>query len=506
MALPLDYDQPRAATVDVAVLRVKAKDQKRRIGSLFVNPGGPSLPATDFALEMSESLSAEVRDRFDIVGFDPRGVGASTKVQCFPSAEQQAEVLDGLLATVFPVGPVEEKATVQGAKAYGKACSTTGKPLAGAMSTAEVARDMEVLRRAVGDPKLNYLGRSYGSVLGQFYANMFPERFRIMALEGVLDPQAWVGSNTDQSLRERLRAGEATHRSLSELLTRCAQVGGTHCALAARNPAKRFDTTANRLRAGPLELAGKNGTRTFTYAEFINMIIDALLAEDVSDTTSLVADVETAVAGGSAEALLRRLESAETAAGDEGAEVEYDHGFDAFSSVLCTDALHLKDAEAYAASAKRAERTAPHFGLLWAWNEPHCARSTWTVRDADAYTGPFDRRTAAPVLFVGSKFDPLTNFDGVVAASRRLPNSGLLSTNQWSHAAYGTGQCVTTAVDRYLLTGKLPPKGKVCADGPQPFTEPLAATGTSAGERGATGPATSDPRRKSLLPRVMRAG
>ncbi|MCA2218410.1 alpha/beta hydrolase [Jidongwangia harbinensis] len=362
------------------------------------------------------------------------------------------------------------------------------------------------MRRAVGDAKLNYLGRSYGSVLGQFYANMFPDRFRVVAVEGVLDPQAWVGGNTRQSLRERLRSGEASHRSLTELLKRCDTAGETRCVLAAGHPAQRFDATAKRLRATPLELAGDGGRRTFTYADFVNMVIDALLAEDVADTARFIAEVETAVTGGSAEALVRRLEDAEAAAGEEGGEAEYDHGFDAFSSVLCTDGLHLDDVAAYAASATRAERTAPHFGRLWAWNEPQCGRSTWTVRDEDAYTGPFNRRTAAGVLMVGSLRDPLTNFDGVVAANRRLPNSALLSSDQWSHVAYGTGPCVTTAVDRYLLTGRLPADGRVCTDVPPPFTEPLDAADTSAGTAATNDPAGPDPRRASTLSRVPRTG
>ncbi|GAB7037071.1 hypothetical protein JCM9533A_09180 [Catenuloplanes niger JCM 9533] len=159
VALPLDYDQPGGATVDVALLRLKTKDRSRRIGSLFVNPGGPGLPGTRFALEAPGHLSAGLLERFDIVGFDPRGVGRSTQVRCFGSVEEQAEAF-AYQSVIFPFGAAEERSWVRGAKAFSQACSANGRPLAGAMSTAEVARDMDVLRRAVGDTKLSYLGRS----------------------------------------------------------------------------------------------------------------------------------------------------------------------------------------------------------------------------------------------------------------------------------------------------------------------------------------------------------
>ncbi len=190
--LPLDYDKPHGATTEIAVLRVKARDQKHRIGSLFVNPGGPGGSGTDIALAAPYFLGDELLDRFDVVGIDPRGVAASEQVKCFKSVKDQTRAYEGL-NVAFPYTRDEEKAFVASAIAVGTACSTTGRPLSGAMSTAEVARDMDVLRRAVGDKKLTYLGFSYGSVLGQYYANMFPDRVRAVVIDGVLDATAWFG-------------------------------------------------------------------------------------------------------------------------------------------------------------------------------------------------------------------------------------------------------------------------------------------------------------------------
>jgi len=236
--LPLDYDQPRGAKIEIAVLRVKAKDQKNKIGSLFLNPGGPGGSGTDIALAAPYFLSDSLLQRFDIVGVDPRGIAASANIRCFKSVKDQTAVLD-LLNVLFPITKAEENAYVKGSKLLGKACSSTGKPISGAMSTAEVARDMDVIRRAVGDKKLNYLGFSYGSALGQYYANMFPDRFRALVVDGVIDPRAWYG-NTRQILDDRMHSADGAYRALREILKRCDQAGETHCAFAAGNPVENF--------------------------------------------------------------------------------------------------------------------------------------------------------------------------------------------------------------------------------------------------------------------------
>lgn len=156
----------------------------------------------------------------------------------------------------------------------------------------------------------------------------------------------------------------------------------------------------------------------------------------------------------------------------------YDNTIDAYATVTCTDGKHPSDASKWPAQAAAADRTAPYFGRAWAWASVQCARNTWTVRDEDAYTGPWTTRTKNTVLIVGSYFDPATNYYDAVKASTLLPNSRLLSSNNWGHTAYGTSSCATGYVDRYLLYKDLPPKGKVCV-GDQPFTAAPAAATTS---------------------------
>jgi pimeloyl-ACP methyl ester carboxylesterase len=473
--LPLDYDQPKGATTEIAILRVKARNQQRKLGSLFLNPGGPGGSATQFALYAPNFLSDPLLERFDIVGVDPRGIGASANVRCFKSVKDQTAVFD-LLNVPFPVTRAEEQRYVKGSKLLGKACSTTGRPLSGAMSTAEVARDMEVMRRAVGDPKLNFLGFSYGSILGQYYANMFPDRFRAVAVDGVLDPTAWVGT-TRQILDERLRSSDGAYRALIEILQRCDRAGERFCVFAEGDPVRNFATIARELRAKPIELPdGEGGTFTVTYAIFVSAILGSLYGVDAGEVvTAIAAEVWAALQEGSTAALAARARAAQ--ATKRGYDFPYENGFEASSAVICTDGRHPADAGIWPAATARRDQQAPYFGRAWGWIDSQCAHKTWTVQDEDAYRGPFTKRTAAPVLVVGNFWDPATNYRGAVASSRLLPNSRLLSSNNWGHTAYGSGVCATTAIDNYLLTGTPPATGTICSDSVQPFTEPLPPAG-----------------------------
>ncbi|XVV11215.1 alpha/beta hydrolase [Actinoplanes sp. CA-131856] len=478
--LPLDYDNPRGATTEIAVLRVKAKNQSAKIGSLFVNPGGPGGSATQFALAAPYWLTDPLLQRFDVVGVDPRGIGASENVRCFKSVKEQTAVLD-LMNVPFPVTGAEEKAYVQGSKLLGKACSTTGRPLTGAASTAEVARDMDVIRRAVGDKKLNYLGFSYGSALGQYYANMFPDRFRALVVDGVLDPVAWVG-NTRQVIDDRLHSSDGAYKALIEILKRCDKAGEAKCVFAEGDPVRHFRQIAEHLKKEPLALPdGEGGTIQVTYAVFVSAILGSLYQFDAGEQVTAIADqVGDAIEGGSTAALVQRVKDARAT---RQYDFPYDNSAEAGTTVICTDGRFPANAADWPRYADRREAAAPYFGRSWGWIDSPCAHKTWTVRDEDAYTGPFTRRTAAPVLVVGNFWDPATNYRGAVSSSRLLPNSVLLSSNNWGHTAYGSGVCATTAIDNYLLTGTPPARGTVCTDAPQPFVNPVATMAAAAGKQ-----------------------
>jgi len=484
VALPLDYDEPNGATTEVALLKVPATDPAHKIGTLFVNPGGPGGSGVQIAAAASQFLSPSVLEKFDVVGFDPRGTNYSDNVRCFKNLGEQANALAGLNVP-FPVGDAETGPYVASAKAFGKGCSTTGVPLSGSMSTAEVARDMDVLRRTVGDQKLTYLGFSYGTYLGNVYANLFPDRVRAVVIDGVLDPVAWAGTPATASIpqTERLKSGEGASRALHEILARCAAAGPDLCLTAGLgDPETVYADVVASLKAQPVVLTDENGEPLFevTYAIFTAFLLSDLYAPDgyawVDQDISSVYALQNPGTG-DAEAARARLaakyESTQAPAARSDAfgsfAWPYDNSPEAFQSVLCTDGKNPAKAESWVPAAARADAAAPGFGPLWTWASAPCARSTWTVRDEDAYWGTYSHRTSAPVLVVGNYWDPATNYQGAVAASSLLPNSVLLSSDSWGHTAYGTSACVTDAVDLYLVQGTPPAKGTTCTGDVQPF-------------------------------------
>lgn len=498
--LPLDYDRPKGATTTVALLRIKAARPSKKIGTLFLNPGGPGGSGVQIASFAPFFLGQRVLDRFDVVGFDPRGTNFSSNVQCWDTLIDQQRDLTGLTAVPFPVGKKENAAAVASAKAWGKACSTTGRPLSGSMSTAEVARDMDVLRRAVGDRRLTYLGFSYGTYLGQVYANMFPDRVRSVVIDGVLDPVAWAGTASTARVPQtaRLKSGQGADKALRELLARCEKAGPDYCALAGvGDPTDLFADLVKRAKKAPIRIVDPadpaNNFVEITYAQIYGILLSSLydpFGADLQIDQFLTAAVTGVLPGPTPEqqaaavrtlrdvrarAEARQRAARPTAAQRKafGAGYAYFNDPDAFAAVLCTDGRNPRSASNWPSYAAADDKKAPGFGPLWTWASAQCASSTWTVRDEDRYTGPFTRRTDRPVLVVGNYYDPATNYAGAVTASRLLPNSRLLTSDSFGHTAYGTSDCVTNAVDRYLLSGALPARGTVCV-GPQPFSQPLA--------------------------------
>jgi len=306
---------------------------------------------------------------------------------------------------------------------------------------------------------------------------MFPDRVRALALDGVINPVSWTGTDATRGhlQDDRLRSADGAYRALRKLLERCDRVGGKRCAFAAGDPVKHFASITRKLRAKPLVL-GKDpmsGTTVkITYADFIGLTLGALYSPFAGDTVTMMAADVAALQEGSGgkaklsrEALLQRVTQLRAPARD----FPYDNSLEAFSGVMCTDGLHPADAARWPALTAAADKRAPYFGRAWGWSSAPCASNTWTVRDEDAYMGPFNRRTSAPVLFVGNYWDPATNYREAVSSAKLLPGSRLLTSDNWGHTAYGTSACTTRAIDAYLLRAALPKAGTICRSPMQPF-------------------------------------
>jgi pimeloyl-ACP methyl ester carboxylesterase len=475
--LPRSYAHPHGAKIKLALLRIRARDPRHRLGTIFVNPGGPGDSARDFAfsVQVPPALPKSILDRFDIVGVDPRGVGGSTAIRCFATKAEQTRTEAPLTSVPFPVTPAQQGSWIGAAKSLGRACSSTGRSIASAMSSTDDALDMDVLRRAVGDRKLTYVGESYGSYLGLLYANMFPGRVRAVVIDGIVDPQALAGSQAtaDVPVFDRIGAAAASYRALHELLDLCQRAGRPECSFASPDTPARFARLAARLRARPLHLAapGVKAT-TFRYADLIADTEHWLhapggyqgLFPELTDLARLTAP---GGAGSGRAAVVRALLRLRRALQPGPAP---SNQLEAQSGVECADSRSATDAASWPAAAAAADRRAAYFGAFYAWLSVQCARDTWTAHDQDVYRGPFDRRTAAPVLVIGNRWDPVTSYGNAVKVARLLPSSRLISSDSWGHTALLTSACVDDTTWHYLIHPLAPaPKITHCRGDVQPF-------------------------------------
>ena len=465
--VPLDYNDPTGPTIPIALGRIKATDQAHRIGTLFVNPGGPGGPGLDLVFNgFASFFAAQLKGRFDVVGFDPRGVGASAPLHCFANEDQLFTFLG--TGPVFPYQADQQAPYFRRFSSLADRCFRRGKPIVNHMSTADVVRDLDLLRRAVGDDALNFFGYSYGSFIGNTYANMFPDKVRALVIDGVLDPRKWASGQ--QIVSDRV----ASAQELREILRLCDKAGPDWCALAGRKggAAKRYLDLVAALRDEPLIF---DDGFAYSYDFLISDTVDALHTPEFwPDYASFFAFVADAVLG-DAEATRQARASRQSIREQlKGREPTYPNFFDSYYGNQCADTQYphtltkFSEGDAFAGEGSI-------FGPYWWWQNSGCA--SWPV-SPDRYAGPWQTETSAPVLVVGNFFDGVTAYTGAVASSKLLTNSRLLSYAGWGHTAFGRSECVTRKVANYVLRGTLPAPGTVCPANPNPF---LAVTLQRAG-------------------------
>jgi pimeloyl-ACP methyl ester carboxylesterase len=471
---PLNYRDPSGPKIRLAAVEHPATGPARR-GVIFFNPGGPGGAGTVQLPAFIGFFPKELLREYDIVSWDPRGSGASTAVQCFPSQAAESAFLGKF--SFFPVGRGQQSGYIRRWREFGKICAARNGALLRHVSTADSARDLNLLRQDLGQPKLNYFGISYGTFLGATYANLFPRRVGRLVLDGNVPPKAWTnGGRPHPRLSTYLRMGsdKAAARALAAFLRICGQRSTQACAFSAGSPAAtkvKWDALLARLRRAPITLGGT----AFTYAEIVTNVSFGLSI--VQPFSTPVPDNSAPGWSGIAQGLQQLwtarhgtararpgMPPAVAAAGQRygGAEQGY--------AVQCDEAPS-PPASAYPGLQRLLVRRSGVIGLpdLWTLDEP-CA--TWPVRGQDTYNGPWNARTS-PILVVGNTTDPFLPVRDAIAMTRQLGNARLLVVHGYGHTALlNPSTCASTYMTAYFRTGALPPKGTVCRQNLPPFAPP----------------------------------
>jgi pimeloyl-ACP methyl ester carboxylesterase len=456
--VPLDYRHPLGAAISIAVVRHRATDPAHRLGTMFYNGGGPNPQIQSFVAGFSQAVPPVLAADYDWVTFDPRGFGASTPVRCFATRAAETSLVGSL--PPFPVGAAQDAAWEQAWARFDAQCARRGGPLLDHDTTADVARDMDLLRQAVGAPVLNYVGESYGTLLGATYANLFPARVGHMALDGNVDPAAWTRSGPLPSWL-RLSRDQGSARGMRDFLDLCGQAATARCAFSAGTPAAtraKWATLLRRLRAHPVTLGSPPQEYTYAYT---------VASVPLGDVTQWPAEA----------ILLQQLWLASVPAAKGGAgpspapsapAAAY-QGLEQQLAVLCSDGPNPRGPGAYPSLSRRAYARSGAFGPEFAWQSEECA--LWpAAASQDRYAGPWNRRTAAPILLIGNTGDPTTPYQGSVALSRELARARLLTVAGYGHTEQANpSTCALNDEVRYLLTGALPPAGTVCPQDGTPF-------------------------------------
>lgn len=439
---PLDWDDPEAGAIEIAISRLKASGAAAdRVGSLLINPGGPGSSGLEFLEYAGSTFSDSVREVYDVVGFDPRGVGDSTAIDCGDDA-----TVDAMLTADIPL---EDQADVDQAKAdlraFAEGCLEATGPLLGEVDTVSAAKDMDLLRAVLGDETLSYAGFSYGTFLGATYADLFPDKVGRLLLDGAVDPSI---SNDDLVLEQAVGFEDA----LASYVEDCQ--AGAACPLSGsvEDGMRQIASLVERAEKQPLD-AGEgyevNGTLA-TYGIIVTLYDDA-------SWSYLTQALEEALRQNTASILLQLANFYL----DRTSDGEYSsNSMIAFTAINCLDyPTEDRDHAGMVEFGDEVAALAPTFGRGFAMA---VGCEAWVVPPTGERK-EIDAAGAAPILVVGTTGDPATPYEWSVSLAEQLDSGVLLTWEGEGHTAYGrANDCLTETVDAYLVDGTVPEDGKVC--------------------------------------------
>lgn len=438
---PLDWNDPGAGETELALIRQQAKGSKQ--GSLLVNPGGPGGSGYDFVKDSVDyATDAALQDHFDVVGFDPRGVGRSSAVKCYDAAR-----MDDYLYGITPGARgsdqwIAENTTVS--KDFGAACSKNTGALLDHVDTVSAARDLDLLRAVLGDTKLNYLGYSYGTYLGAVFAELYPGKTGRLVLDGALDPAA---SNFDVT---RVQA-QGFESALRAYLKDCLDQKGCPFSGSVDDGMRAISALLASVEKSPI----RNSDGRMLGA---NTLVTAIIFPLYDATAwSYLSSMFTSVMKGNASAAFTLADGYNSRNSDG---TYSDNSTEAFMAINCLDYTYDDAPAAMRAQAAELSKAAPVIGPYMSYGDIGCAN--WPYKST-VERGPIAAEGSAPILVVGTTNDPATPYVWAKNLAGELENGHLLTYEGEGHTAYNkSNSCVNDAVDEYLIRGTLPPKGKTC--------------------------------------------
>lgn len=452
LAVPIDHAEPGGETLNLELARVPSSaSADERIGSLLFNPGGPGGSGIEFLANASVIMPEELTSRFDLVSWDPRGVGASTPVRCLSDDQKEAQI-EGDLS---PDTDEELDRAIEDHAEFVDGCESNNPGLIDNMSTADVATDLDLIRQALGDDQLNYVGFSYGTAIGATYATLVPDKVRAMVLDGAVSPDA-------DDLQLSISQAQGFERTYLNFIAACDSE--PDCALSG-GTAATVEKVRDQLDATPLEVDTESGTRELTRDLFDIGLATALYDTSVwGPTARSIAEISS----GSGGDFILSLADRQIGRNPDGS---WDNSSDAQSMVNCADTSYRPSLEQALEDGQTLADASPTFGEAFRTGALGCVDWPLAANPVPAWTAA----GAPPILVVGTVGDPATPYEWSQQMAAALAGSVLLTYEGDGHTAFlRAGACVDDAVVAYLVDLVVPQPGTRCpveqgADGGSSF-------------------------------------
>lgn len=445
---PLNWENPEAnpqTQITLQLIRQPATKGKSK-GSLFLNPGGPGVSGyTYLSKYVDYTVTKRLQEQYDIVSWDPRGVGKSNPVKCYNDKELDNYIY-GTSTSDAKIGSEQwiEESQQQVTK-FGEACQKNTGPLLAHIDTLSTVHDLDMLRQLVGEPKLNYLGYSYGTIIGIYYAREYPKKVGRLVLDGVADPaQSDIEASTNQVVGFEHSLQAYTEHCLQN--PACPLTGTTKQAMQQIKTLLK-DVDKKTLKAHDGRTLTSNTLLTAIIYPLYNkenwFIIDRIIQE-VSNNNPQTA-----------------FYSADLYYSRENGQYT-DNSFNALIAISCLDYPRHTNLENMQINATTLKIAAPTIGEFQGYTELAC--QTWPEPSKNI-RGDFTINNSPPILLVGTTGDPATPYSSAVKVHKKIKNSVLLTNNDEGHTAYrtdGTNNCIVNKVDTYLLDGQMPANNTSC--------------------------------------------